>query len=69
MTISVKTLEGIIKISVICHFRESSFGKSRFTGINKITIDQEKANNFRFYGKDIRAFMKTMEIPFTTLMR
>ena len=56
VTISVITLQGIINIRVICHFRESSFGKSRFTGINKITIDEEKANNFRFYGKDIRAF-------------
>lgn len=56
MTISVITLQGIINIRVICHFRESSFGKSRFTGINKITIDEGKANNFRFYGKDIRAF-------------
>lgn len=50
MTISVKTLKGIIKIRLFV------ISGKVLLGINKITIDKEKANNFRFYGKDIRPF-------------
>ena len=51
------TVKNNRKIGLICHFGGNSFGKSGFMDINKITIDKEKTNNFRFYGKNIRPFM------------